>query len=145
MGKFYPGPVFPGEKTMRGESLCYNTGTYVPQWDSNPRRKDHQIITPDALTTVPRRRLLSKTTPLYLSLVYLPPKVIQTGSENLCDFSLWISTNLHKSYMAPQLTKSHAPNHVPRELTVPVKGLTRVAYLCYIHLYVSAHPEDRPI
>ena len=24
-GKFYPGPVFPGGKTMRGESLCYNT------------------------------------------------------------------------------------------------------------------------
>ena len=25
-GKFYPGPVFPGGRTMRGESLCYNTG-----------------------------------------------------------------------------------------------------------------------
>jgi hypothetical protein len=32
--------------------LIRKTGTYVPQWDSNPRRKDHQIIAPDALTTV---------------------------------------------------------------------------------------------
>jgi hypothetical protein len=31
--------------------LIWKTGTYVPQWDSNPRRKDHQIIAPDALTT----------------------------------------------------------------------------------------------
>jgi hypothetical protein len=32
--------------------LIRKTGTYVPQWDSNPRRKDHQIIAPDALTFV---------------------------------------------------------------------------------------------
>jgi hypothetical protein len=38
-------------------SLIQKTGTYVPQWDLNPRRKDHQIIAPNALTTVPRRRL----------------------------------------------------------------------------------------
>jgi hypothetical protein len=37
--------------------LVRKTGTYVPQWDSNPRRKDHQIISPDALTTAPQRRL----------------------------------------------------------------------------------------
>ena len=30
------------------------TGTHVPQWDSNPRLKDHQIFEPDALTTAPR-------------------------------------------------------------------------------------------
>jgi hypothetical protein len=37
--------------------LIWKTGTYIPHWDSNPRRKDHQIIAPDALTTAPRRRL----------------------------------------------------------------------------------------
>jgi hypothetical protein len=37
-----------------------NTGTYVPQWDSNPRCKDRQIIAPDALTNAPRRRLRPK-------------------------------------------------------------------------------------
>jgi hypothetical protein len=31
--------------------LIRKTGTHVPQWNSNPRRKDHQIIAPDALTT----------------------------------------------------------------------------------------------
>ena len=25
-GRFYPGPVFPGGSSMRGETLCYNTG-----------------------------------------------------------------------------------------------------------------------
>jgi hypothetical protein len=34
--------------------LIWKTGTHVPQWDSNPRRKDHQIFAPDALTTAPR-------------------------------------------------------------------------------------------
>jgi hypothetical protein len=33
--------------------LIRKTGTHVPQWDSNPRRKDHQILAPDALTTAP--------------------------------------------------------------------------------------------
>jgi hypothetical protein len=33
--------------------LIRKTGTHVPQWDSNPRRKDHQIIAPDTLTTAP--------------------------------------------------------------------------------------------
>jgi hypothetical protein len=37
--------------------LIQKTGTHVPQWDSNLRRK---ILAPDALTTAPRRRLLSK-------------------------------------------------------------------------------------
>jgi hypothetical protein len=36
--------------------LLRKTGTHVPQWDSNSRRKDHQIIAPDALTTAPCRR-----------------------------------------------------------------------------------------
>jgi hypothetical protein len=31
--------------------LIRKTGTHNPQWDSNPRRKDNQIIAPDALTT----------------------------------------------------------------------------------------------
>jgi hypothetical protein len=35
---------------------CVRSLLYVPQWNSNPRRKDHQIIAPDALTTAPRRR-----------------------------------------------------------------------------------------
>jgi hypothetical protein len=34
------------------------TCIHVPQWDSNPRRKDQQIIAPDALTAAPRWRLL---------------------------------------------------------------------------------------
>jgi hypothetical protein len=34
--------------------LIRKTGTHVPQWDSNPRSKDHQIYAPDALTTAPR-------------------------------------------------------------------------------------------
>jgi hypothetical protein len=38
-------------------SLIRKTGTHVPQWDSNPRRKDHPIFAPDALTTAPRKRL----------------------------------------------------------------------------------------
>jgi hypothetical protein len=33
--------------------LIQKTGTHVPQWDSDPRRKDHQIFAPDALTTAP--------------------------------------------------------------------------------------------
>jgi hypothetical protein len=37
--------------------LIGKTGTHVPQWDSNPRRKDHQIFAPDALTTVPHGQL----------------------------------------------------------------------------------------
>jgi hypothetical protein len=37
--------------------LIRKTGTHVPQWDSNPRLKDHQIFEPDALTTAPRGRL----------------------------------------------------------------------------------------
>jgi hypothetical protein len=39
--------------------LIRKTGTHVPQWDSNSRRKDHQIIAPDALTTAPRRWLVT--------------------------------------------------------------------------------------
>jgi hypothetical protein len=35
-------------------SLIRKAGTYVPQWDSNPWCKDHQIIAPYALTTAPR-------------------------------------------------------------------------------------------
>jgi hypothetical protein len=30
--------------------LIRKTGTHVPQWGSNPGRKDHQIFAPDALT-----------------------------------------------------------------------------------------------
>jgi hypothetical protein len=37
--------------------LIRKTVTYVPQWDSNPRRKVHQIIAPDALITAPCRQL----------------------------------------------------------------------------------------
>ena len=37
--------------------LLRKTGTHVPQWDSNSRLEDHQILEPDALTTAPRRRL----------------------------------------------------------------------------------------
>jgi hypothetical protein len=37
--------------------LIRKTGNHIPQWDSNPRRKDHQIIAPNALTTAPRRPL----------------------------------------------------------------------------------------
>jgi hypothetical protein len=37
-------------------TLIRKTGTLVPQWDSNPRRKDYQIIAPDALNTAPHRR-----------------------------------------------------------------------------------------
>jgi hypothetical protein len=33
--------------------LIRKTGTHVPQWDLNPRLKDHQIFEPDALTTAP--------------------------------------------------------------------------------------------
>jgi hypothetical protein len=33
--------------------LIQKTSTHVPQWDSNLRRKGHQIFAPDALTTVP--------------------------------------------------------------------------------------------
>jgi hypothetical protein len=29
-----------------GEVWLYNTGTHVPQWDSNRGRKDHQIFAP---------------------------------------------------------------------------------------------------
>jgi hypothetical protein len=39
--------------------LIRKTSTYLPQWDSNPRLKDHQIIAPDALTTAPRRLQLN--------------------------------------------------------------------------------------
>ena len=28
-GRFYPGAVFPGGSSMRGETLCYNTGTHT--------------------------------------------------------------------------------------------------------------------
>jgi hypothetical protein len=41
--------------------LIRKTGTYVPQWDLNPGRKDHQIIAPDALTTAPRRWLIFRS------------------------------------------------------------------------------------
>jgi hypothetical protein len=37
--------------------LIRKTGTHVPQWDSNPQRKDHYIFASNALTTAPRRRL----------------------------------------------------------------------------------------
>jgi hypothetical protein len=40
----------------------------MPQWDSNPRRKDHQNIAPDGLTTAPRRRLAkSRVSQLFFS------------------------------------------------------------------------------
>jgi hypothetical protein len=38
--------------------LIRKTGTYVPQWDSNPPTQGS--IDPDALTTAPRRRLLKE-------------------------------------------------------------------------------------
>jgi hypothetical protein len=57
-GKDYYIARFPGGKATMGEKLLYNTGTNVPQWDLKPRRKDHQIIAPDVLTTAPRRRLI---------------------------------------------------------------------------------------
>jgi hypothetical protein len=34
--------------------LIGKTNTHVPQWHSNPRRKDHHIFAPDSLTTAPR-------------------------------------------------------------------------------------------
>jgi hypothetical protein len=40
--------------------LIRKSGTHIPQWDSNPRRKDHQIIAPDALTTAPCRWPIKK-------------------------------------------------------------------------------------
>jgi hypothetical protein len=45
--------------------LIRKTGTLVPRWDSNPRRKDQQIIALDTLTTAPCRRFV---TPYLLSL-----------------------------------------------------------------------------
>jgi hypothetical protein len=39
--------------------LIRKTGTHVPQWDSNPRHKDYQIIAPGALTTAPPAGALS--------------------------------------------------------------------------------------
>ena len=44
----------------RGLRLYGLIRTHVPQWDLNPRRKDHQIFEPDALTTAPRGRLYNQ-------------------------------------------------------------------------------------
>jgi hypothetical protein len=43
-----------GTRDLGLYGLIGKTGTHVPQLDSNPQRKDHQIIAPDALTTAPR-------------------------------------------------------------------------------------------
>jgi hypothetical protein len=40
-------------------SLIRKTGTSIPQWESNPRCKDHQIFVPDAVTTVPHGLLVA--------------------------------------------------------------------------------------
>jgi hypothetical protein len=50
---FEQGGVFIVPTATRGfglYGLIRKTGTHVSQWDSNPRRKDHQIFAPDALT-----------------------------------------------------------------------------------------------
>jgi hypothetical protein len=55
---FEQGGVSPtATRDLRLYGLIRKTGTHVPQWDSNPRRKDHQIFGSDGITTAPRRRL----------------------------------------------------------------------------------------
>jgi hypothetical protein len=45
-----------GTRDLGLYGLTRKTGTHVPKWDLNLRRKDHQIFAPNALTTAPRGR-----------------------------------------------------------------------------------------
>jgi hypothetical protein len=58
--------------------LIRKTGTYVPQWNSNPWRKDHQIIAPHALTTAPRRRVMVR----YIFTIFICKLIIKPLSFN---------------------------------------------------------------
>ena len=71
---------FSGGKVYAGGILCYNTGTHVPHWDLNPRRKDHQIFAPDALTTAPR--IICRFTS-HLIIFHLHGDVTSKGLQNL--------------------------------------------------------------
>jgi hypothetical protein len=68
--------------------LIQKTGTYVPQWDSIPRHKDHQIIAPDALTTAPRRWLYS-----------LWDECIHSFWDEFIKFTLLTDEQPHKRYI----------------------------------------------
>jgi hypothetical protein len=54
---FEQGGIFIVLHLLRHGTSVQKTGTHVPQWDSIPRLKDHQIFETDALTTAPRGRL----------------------------------------------------------------------------------------
>ena len=66
--------------------LIWKTGTYVPQWDSNPRRKDDKIIAPDALTTAPHRRLSDIWTDITRSSVNPNKKKFQSRKRAFHNF-----------------------------------------------------------
>jgi hypothetical protein len=54
---FELGGIFIATRDLGLYGLIRYNGTHVTQWDSNLRRKDHQIFAPNALNTAPRGRL----------------------------------------------------------------------------------------
>jgi hypothetical protein len=67
---------------------------------------------------------------LYLnnSIIFTIGLFTRTGdTDGVREYRSDFCTDHRKSNTAPQLMKSRASNHVPRELTVPVKGLKSVA------------------